>query len=70
MTLMDQIRRAQAAKDELLIAALLPTVEELADKTMEIDPEATEAEALEFGAHAREAALEVLEQHLTGRSSG
>ena len=76
MTLLNQIRRAHAAKlrggpdgpTGLVIAALLPTVEELADKVMDIDPEATEAEAQEFAHHAREAALEVLERELTGRA--
>ncbi|MDQ3316341.1 MAG: hypothetical protein M3522_03290 [Actinomycetota bacterium] len=63
-TLMDQIKRAQAAKDGLLLAALLPSAEELADRVMTIDPEASEAEALAFGAHAREATLEVLREHL------
>lgn len=73
MSLMAAIRRAHAAKlrggpdgkDGLMIAALLPSVEELADKVMDLDSEATEAEALEFAHHAREAALEVLEAILT-----
>lgn len=68
--LLEQIGRAQAAKDGLLIAALLPSVEEIADKVREIDPGATEAEALEFGWHARKATLEVVEGLMTGTGPG
>ena len=73
MTLLDQIRRAADAKrpgglglrGRLALSTALPSTEELADKVREIDPEATEAEALEFAHHAREAALNVLEMLLT-----
>lgn len=65
-TLMDAIRRAHAAKtrggpngpDGLAIAAMLPSVEELADRVAERDPGLSPADALGEGAAAREAALE------------
>lgn len=76
MTLLEQIRRAADAKrpgglglrDRLALSAALPAAEELADRFRRHDPSLTEAAALEEGAAAREAALDVLEAVLTGRT--
>jgi hypothetical protein len=76
VTLLEQIRRAHAAKmcggpdgrDGLTLAACLPSVEEIADRLMEGDGDLTHAEALEEAYEARTAALEALEAVLTGRA--
>lgn len=78
MSLLDDIARARAAMrsggpDEptgLALAAMLPSVEELADKIMVLDPDMDEAEALELGLVAREAALNALEEVLITRKEG
>jgi len=48
-----------------VIASLIPSVEELADRVMEIDPDTDEATALEMGVVARETILGTLEETLT-----
>lgn len=73
MSLMDQIKRAQAAKtqgglggpDGLALAASLPSVEELADRFAARDPDLSEAEALAAGAERREELLGALEDLMT-----
>ena len=73
MTLMDAIKRAHAAKTRggpdvrtgLVLAAVLPSAEELGDTARRVDPSLSPGEALEFGFQAREAALEVMEDLLT-----
>jgi len=73
MTLLDDIKRARDAMhrggpsghDGLVIASLIPSVEELADRVMEIDPDTDEATALEMGVVARETILGTLEETLT-----
>ena len=71
--LLDDIKRARDAMHRggpdgetgLVIASLIPSAWELADKIIERDPDTTEAEALEMGAVAREAILDTLERELT-----
>ena len=72
-SLVEQVRRAADAKRRggpglhagLVIASLVPSAWELADKIIERDPDTTEAEALEMGHVARTTILEVLEEALT-----
>ena len=54
------IAKADRQAARVLIAALLPSVEELADAAAEISEEMTDAEALEIGYMARQLALEIV----------
>lgn len=78
MALLSQIRRAHRAKlrgvpdgpTGLQIAARLPSLEELVDIVMELDPDISEAEALRIASVAREAMLDTLEELLTDAEDG
>lgn len=53
-----------ALREQLCVAALMPSAEELCDDLMRRDPTMSEAEALESGSKVREMLLDMLEAEL------
>ncbi len=59
-----------SSADLAAVSALMPSVEELADRVRAVDGDLTDAEALEVGDQVRRIMVEVLEQELCVDGNG